>query len=1070
MCSSSHDSSRSTTPRSGTPSQHLDSDLLMELDFASGSHESLSDFRSRTSSAGSRDFPSSSGFGGSHDIRDRTGSTGSRDSLSTRGGVHHDLHVQQHRPRTSTIGQDTLRPRTSSFGRADMRPRALSHGNKLSRDLSRVVKEKQLRLQDPKGKLRSSTSRDSVGAHHAQAQMAAAASASHAGTSTSAAAASKQSELLRSRSQEYKSTLPLPQEEYMTLSPPGGAGGGGGALCTAGDSPGRHSSRHSHMSPETKAYIEQNHLGGGGGGAIPKRASFKKDRSQAAGSSSESLSSSSSEKGLSFKHAAVAAAKHSARAKKGAAAAAAQSKMLQPKQTELSEYMDASPQSVVDSLHDDDVSDSYFVYDPSQASGQGAKLMTTFSLLEKVTSPIRDDLLMSTFQIASPIKEEDNDQLFGPKPKSRDKETLDRLKGLKHEYVNVQFDDKNKQQQQSSDAHAQQQQQCGDVTSSSSRRSDAAANVSLDDDSGVSSDAPPDSGGADVALGGATAAELSSPVATRSDVGASLSPGRHGRGHEYMEIDFSAAPLSSDAASRDVSVNDGDSSVTSNHAAAVSTRNDGGSPESKAAQVNTQSNGRLHNSSAGGGAGGGGGGRQHEYCEIDFDNVTDDMMSSSTVAAAIPDPFGELSPLQTTTSTAGGKLLRAGGSGGSKTSSKANRNSTKQQKSSTTHLLHTDTRANITRNNNSLSSLTAAAVGTMSAGGSARVSPQPPSSTVESSQQIVADLVAELRSVASHETAAGDVDRASRPLAAAAEEPATGDDAKLQDKASPPPIAIDVFNLGAKPATPRDGGRPASAANATTASDGDSDAVLPDAMDVFNLGAKPAAKSPALSHRSSAAGVMTSSATARPASLHSDSGAAPPAQGEQTSGGSGASLTRSSISALHSSSSSSSLETLTQRTMRTVASAATLNSASSTCRNSADVSESALGSPMLNYARLDLSACAGADDQPSVASSSSSISASSQLHVITKNLDASSSAQNSPAAVFSLQQRSPSVTSQRSPSFMPATTTSGALQETSGDLGNGVSYAEIDFEKCEQLRQKNGSGAELTVEAAGAAV
>lgn len=424
----------------------------MELDFASGSHESISDFRSRTSSAGSRDLPSS-GFG-SHDIRDRTGSTGSRDSLSRM----HDFGGA-HRPRTSTIGQDSLLPRTSSFGASDnMRPRALSHGNKL-KDLSRRVKEKQL-LRDSmlSKRLYQSSSRDSVQQQHKQQQ--------------------QQSELsiIRSRSQEYgggggganggKShqhhpTMLLPEDEYMTVNAPGsqspsqqyvqqlqlGAGRAGGGM--DGAASGYHSrvSAYNKHRPvvtmstaatagDAKHYFDPVSLS-------TRRASFRKDKNQ--GSSSESLSSSGSDKGLgAFKTTGGGGGKHaSGRSSMKASVAALQAKKLAASGGGNEYMMASSPNSNSGAAAMSD--DTYLMYEPGGSgcgASDGGAIISTFSAaLEKVVSPIRDDVL-SSFQIVSPIKEEDNDALFGPKPKTMDKETLDRLKGLKHEYVNVEFEAK----------------------------------------------------------------------------------------------------------------------------------------------------------------------------------------------------------------------------------------------------------------------------------------------------------------------------------------------------------------------------------------------------------------------------------------------------------------------------------------------------------------------------------------------------------------------------------------------------------------------------------------------------
>ena len=94
--------------------------------------------RPRTSSGGRVDMvqPRTSSFG--QDYRKRTSSFGRNDGTT---GVHRTSsmsrhgHSEPHRPRTSTIGQDSFRPRTSSFGTptSEMRPRSSSYGHQHSR-------------------------------------------------------------------------------------------------------------------------------------------------------------------------------------------------------------------------------------------------------------------------------------------------------------------------------------------------------------------------------------------------------------------------------------------------------------------------------------------------------------------------------------------------------------------------------------------------------------------------------------------------------------------------------------------------------------------------------------------------------------------------------------------------------------------------------------------------------------------------------------------------------------------------------------------------------------------------
>ena len=553
----------------------------------------------------------------------------------------------------------------------------------------------------------------------------------------------------------------------MTLSPPSTSV----QFRTAGDSPNRvaaSSLRHAHVSPETKAYIEQNNLGAA---AVTKRASFRSRERGTQGSSSESLSSSSSDMGL----------KHAGGAKVRAKKSQQSSKLMHKGgAAERSEYMDANPQLLIsDALGADDVSDSYFVYDPSgggggaheRLGGKSSAVAAAFSgaVLDKVLSPIRDDLL-STLQTVSPIKEEDNDQLFGPKPKSIDKETLDRLKGLKHEYVNVQFD--KKRDQAVTDT-------ADDVTTASTHQS-CDVTLSVDDDSGVSSDHQAPDSGTDSPAGAATvtsAAVVASDTTTRS----SMSPIQHSRVHDYMEIELHV-PDSKASTAKDTkpsTVSDTNTTVTSveskqSNSSRQSVAPSGGSVGNRASMVAS---------------------REHEYHEIDFDTITTTIAGDgqAVTSSAIPDPFGELSPMQpmhdhTSSSTATTRTSKASSGPvrdtASSSTTKLNRSSLKKPPTHSHLLVHSDSRA---------SSRTSPAGG--ATGGTSTKAALVLSSPIESSQQLVADLVRDVTTnvqqlnISSSDTV-GTVARC---------------DVTSVHDVSPPPVAIDVFNLGAKPreVTPR---------------------------------------------------------------------------------------------------------------------------------------------------------------------------------------------------------------------------------------------------------------------------
>ena len=91
--------------------------------------------RPRTSSGGRVDMmrPRTSSFG--QDYRKRTSSFGGRNegapSVHRTSSMSRHGHSEPHRPRTSTICQDSFRPRTSSFGTptSEMRPRSSSYGH-----------------------------------------------------------------------------------------------------------------------------------------------------------------------------------------------------------------------------------------------------------------------------------------------------------------------------------------------------------------------------------------------------------------------------------------------------------------------------------------------------------------------------------------------------------------------------------------------------------------------------------------------------------------------------------------------------------------------------------------------------------------------------------------------------------------------------------------------------------------------------------------------------------------------------------------------------------------------------
>ena len=409
----------------------------MEINFdgkATGSRESLSDFRSRTSSGSSRDIGyHTSSF--ETDFRDRTDSSCSRDSA-------YRIHsIDKFRHRTQTVCQDSLRTRASNLNAEEnMRPRSFSHGTSRFRELSKRLKEKTLRHTSGDHakftkKFSKNPSRESI-----QDQRLSMADSEYIDINVVGTSDNDGNIVTKGN---LGSQAKKPEDEYMVINP---------EMAGDYDIMGLKTTRHGKKTLDAVEGPADGHVT-----SVKMKNKPHYSRKESAfkhSSSSESVSSTSSSD-----HVAKGNKMAVTTGKPSLSAGNSDYFELQPgggdtymkfSQIQATKQPQLSSNSSSSSSHNSSssnipsqkavcIEDSYSVMNPREMGAGGIYYDTDSSEPTSLA-----EILQGLDKVVSPIREEDNEALFGPKPAVISAEQLEILQKspLKHEYVNINYDRK----------------------------------------------------------------------------------------------------------------------------------------------------------------------------------------------------------------------------------------------------------------------------------------------------------------------------------------------------------------------------------------------------------------------------------------------------------------------------------------------------------------------------------------------------------------------------------------------------------------------------------------------------